>query len=113
MRKCITEDILAVISYLLTRLLLKQRQEWRCSITEPLSTSVASLITVLSLTMGGGGPLSMFGTLCVGFDVALGSRCLRPRWCPGKRAEYDSVLTFVLFLFLPYEVSSKSKLRLH
>lgn len=64
MRKCVTEDILAVISYLLTRSLLKQRREWRCRITEPLSTSVASLITVLSLTVGGGGPLSVFGALC-------------------------------------------------
>ena len=59
MRKSITEDILAVISYLLTLLLLQQRQKWRWTITEALSTTVASLITVLSHTMGGGAALSM------------------------------------------------------
>lgn len=85
--KCITEDILAVISYLLTLLLLRQRQDWRWSITEPLSTGVASLITVPSLAMGGGAPLSMFGAFCVGFDAVLRCCSLHPSWCPGKMAE--------------------------
>lgn len=62
---------MAVISYLLTLLLLKQRQDWRWGITEPLSTGVASLITVLSLALGGGAPLSVFRAVSVGFDAVL------------------------------------------
>lgn len=72
---------LAVISYLLTRVLLSQRWDWRLDIREPLCTGVASLITVLSLTMGGG-LLSVFRALSVGFDALL--TCLHLSRCPGK-----------------------------
>lgn len=87
-RKCITEDILAVISYLLTLLLPKQRRDWRWGITEPLSTGVASLITVLSLSMGGGAPLSVFRAFCVGFDAVLTCCSLYISRCPGKMTEF-------------------------
>lgn len=90
-RKRVTEDILAVISYLLTLLLLKQRQDWRWGITEPLSTGVASLITVLSLALGGGAPLSVFRAVSVGFDAVLTCWSLEGDW----RKKSQSSLQFM------------------
>lgn len=107
-RKCITEDILAVISYLLTLLLPKQRRDWRWGIREPLSTGVASLITVLSLAMGGGAPLSVFTASCVGFDAVLTCCSLCISRCPGKMTEFKKIKVCIVD-----EFSSRYKLGLH
>lgn len=69
-RNRVTED-------LLTRLLLRQRCDWRLGIRGPVCTGVASLITVLSPLRGWRLFLSVFRA----FSVAT---CLRIIRCPGR-----------------------------